>query len=287
VTAGGCSMFGSCRYTYRRLPYVSRVALHPKSCTLIYTSRDLDAIHPSIIPILPFYMGHLAGKGGSGGASTLLCLTLLGNGEGARRRPARRRSDSRGGAADLTGGACRLFFLSFAGQPRKQSPPPPPAPTRSATASSTSSDGLRGHLFFCYRRSARSPPSLSSPVRAVTSPPPLPPPPAPAPSSSAARVATTSRRRCSQQRKTVGKKNEGEEWGGHRPHYEGGDEWSAGRATVAISPSFWGWVCIWVNCCGQSYNAANPGSCPGTGTEGPLGVFPIGHSVIAEAIVCG
>jgi hypothetical protein len=228
VTAGGCSMFGSCRYTYRRLPYVSRVALHPKSCTLIYTSRDLDAIHPSIIPILPFYMGHLAGKGGSGGASTLLCLTLLGNGEGARRRPAWRRSDSRGGAADLTGGACRLFFLSFAGQPRKQSPPPPPAPTRSATASSTSSDGLRGHLFFCYRRSARSPPSLSSPVRAVTSPPPLPPPPAPAPSSSAARVATTSRRRCSQQRKTVGKK-----------------KWGRGVGRTPSALWRWRWVICW------------------------------------------
>jgi hypothetical protein len=48
-------MFGSCRYTYRRLPYVSGVALHPKSCTLIYTGRGLDAIDPSIIPILPFY----------------------------------------------------------------------------------------------------------------------------------------------------------------------------------------------------------------------------------------
>jgi hypothetical protein len=50
------SMFGSCRYTYRRLPYVSEVALHPKSWTLIYTGRGLDAIDPSIIPILPFYM---------------------------------------------------------------------------------------------------------------------------------------------------------------------------------------------------------------------------------------
>jgi hypothetical protein len=48
-------MFGSCRYTYRRLPYVFGVALHPKSCTLIYTSRGLNAIQPSNTPIPSFY----------------------------------------------------------------------------------------------------------------------------------------------------------------------------------------------------------------------------------------
>ena len=52
------SIFGSCRYTYHRLPYVSRGALLPKSCTLIYIGRGLNAIHPQhYTPILSSYKG--------------------------------------------------------------------------------------------------------------------------------------------------------------------------------------------------------------------------------------
>jgi hypothetical protein len=50
-------MFGSCRYTYRRLPYVSGVPLRPKSCTLIYTDRGLNAIHPSSHTNLTYLYG--------------------------------------------------------------------------------------------------------------------------------------------------------------------------------------------------------------------------------------
>ena len=55
VTAGEYySIFGSCRYTYRKLPYVSRGALPHKSCTLIYTGRGLNAIH-QLHQFYPFY----------------------------------------------------------------------------------------------------------------------------------------------------------------------------------------------------------------------------------------